>query len=74
MITHTIRDGATVVDGKNGFLVPAFDIEKLAEKMIFFIEHLAKIESMGLVSRRMAEERFDVHKVNVKMLEIMGLK
>jgi len=64
----------TVVDGKNGFLVPAFDIEKLAEKMIFFIEHLAKIESMGLVSRRMAEERFDVHKVNAKMLKIMGIK
>jgi len=64
----------TVVDGKNGFLVPAFDIEKLAEKMIFFIEHLAKIESMGLVSRRMAEERFDVHRVNANMLEIMGLE
>ena len=64
----------TVVDGKNGFLVPAFDIEKLAEKMIFFIEHLAKIESMGLVSRRMAEERFDVHRVNTNMLEIMGLE
>ena len=64
----------TVVDGENGFLVPAFDIEKLAEKMIFFIEHLAKIESMGLVSRRMAEERFDVHRVNTNMLEIMGLE
>ena len=64
----------TVVDGENGFLVPAFDIEKLAEKMIFFIEHLAKIESMGLVSRRMAEERFDVHRVNANMLEIMGLE
>ena len=64
----------TVVDGKNGFLVPAFDVEKLAEKMIFFIEYPDQIEPMGIAGHRMAEERFDVHKVNVKMLEIMGLK
>jgi glycosyltransferase involved in cell wall biosynthesis len=64
----------TVVDGKNGFLVPAFDVEKLAEKMIFFIEYPDQIVPMGIAGHRMAEERFDVHKVNVKMLEIMGLK
>jgi len=64
----------TVVDGKNGFLVPAFDGERLAEKMIYFVECPAQIELMGLASRRMAEEKFDVHKVNAKMLEIMGLK
>jgi glycosyltransferase involved in cell wall biosynthesis len=64
----------TVVDGENGFLVPAFDVEKLAEKMIFFVEHPAQIEPMGFASRRMAEEKFDVHKVNANMLEIMGLK
>lgn len=64
----------TVLDGKNGFLVPAFDVEKLAEKMMYFVEHPEQIELMGLVSRRIAEERFDVHKVNANMLEIMGLK
>jgi len=64
----------TVVDGKNGFLVPAFNVEKLAEKMIFFVEHPTQIEPMGLASRRMAEEKFDVHKVNANMLEIMKLK
>jgi hypothetical protein len=41
--------------------------------MIWFIEHSEEIELMGLVSRRMAEDKFDVHKVNAKMLEIMGL-
>jgi glycosyltransferase involved in cell wall biosynthesis len=63
----------TVVEGVNGFLVPAFDVEKLAEKMIWFIENPNQIESMGLASRKMAEEKFDVHKVNTRMLEIMGL-
>lgn len=63
----------TVIDGKNGFFVPAFDVEALAEKMIWFIEHPEQIEPMGLASRKMAEEKFDVHKVNARMLEIMGL-
>jgi glycosyltransferase involved in cell wall biosynthesis len=63
----------TVVDGENGFLVPAFDVQKLVEKMIWFIEHPKRIEPMGLISRLLAEEKFDVHKVNAKILEIMGL-
>lgn len=63
----------TVVEGVNGFLVPAFDVEKLSERMIWFIENLDQIEPMGLASRKMAEEKFDVHKVNARMLEIMGL-
>jgi hypothetical protein len=28
---------------------------------------------MGLASRKMAEEKFDVHKVNARMLEIMKI-
>ena len=63
----------TVIDGENGFLVPAFDAVKLAEKMSWFVEHPEQIVPMGLSSRRIAEEKFDVHKVNAKMLEIMGL-
>lgn len=63
----------TVIDGENGFLVPAFDVDALAEKMIWFIEHPEDIELMGLASRKVAEERFDVHMVNSRMLEVMGL-
>lgn len=63
----------TVIDGENGFLVPAFEVKKLAEKMIWFIENPERIEPMGLASRKMAEEKFDVRKVNKKLLSIMGL-
>ncbi|KAA0875743.1 glycosyltransferase family 4 protein [Nitrincola tapanii] len=63
----------TVVEGDNGFFVPAFDVDALAKKMIWFIENPDQIEPMGLASRKMAEEKFDVHKVNARMLEIMGL-
>ncbi|MBO1926316.1 glycosyltransferase family 4 protein [Thiomicrorhabdus sp. 6S2-11] len=63
----------TVIEGENGFFVPAFDVDALAEKMIWFIENHEQIEPMGLASRKIAEEKFDVHKVNARMLEIMEL-
>ena len=63
----------TVKNGNNGFIVPIASIDMLVEKMIWFIEHSEQIEPMGIESRRMVVEKFDVHKVNVKMLDIMGL-
>jgi glycosyltransferase involved in cell wall biosynthesis len=63
----------TVVQGENGFLVPFRDAEALAERMIWFIEHRDQWQRMGQVSRRMAEERFDVHKINAQLLRIMKL-
>ena len=62
----------TVVDGLNGFLVPVRDSVALAEAMMRFIKQPALIETMGKASRMLAEERFDVHKVNAIMLATMG--
>ncbi|MGV8934796.1 MAG: glycosyltransferase family 4 protein [Gallionellaceae bacterium] len=62
----------TVIDGVNGYLVPVRDAAALAEAMMRFIKTPNHIESMGRESRRMAEERFDVHKINARMLEILG--
>lgn len=64
----------TVDDGINGFKVAVADAQALAEKMTWFIENPHQVEPMGLASRRMAEEKFDVHLVNAQMLEIMGIK
>lgn len=64
----------TVVDGLNGFLVPKWDPEALAEKMCYFIENPEQINIMGLESYKMAQENFDVSKVNKKLFEIMGLE
>jgi glycosyltransferase involved in cell wall biosynthesis len=63
----------TVIQDENGFLVPKADPEALAERMIWFIEHRERWQAMGEASRRIAEDRFDVHKVNADMLRIMGL-
>jgi glycosyltransferase involved in cell wall biosynthesis len=63
----------TVDDGVNGFLVPVRDVKALMAAMLRFIENPDLIESMGQQSRRMAEERFDVHRINAKLLEVLGL-
>ena len=54
----------TVQDGKNGFLIPLFDVEVLAEKMIYLIENPDQIVRMGNESYSIALEKFDVNKIN----------
>lgn len=63
----------TVEDGVNGFLVPVKDVEQLAEKMIWMIEHKEKARKMGQKSRRICEEKYDVNKVNKVILDTMNL-
>ena len=63
----------TVVSGENGFLVPVKDAESLAEKMTYLIENPQTVQKMAGKSRRIAEEKFDVKKVNEVILNTMGL-
>lgn len=63
----------TVVDGVNGFLVPKWDPEVLAEKMIYFIEHPEQVRLMGAESYKIAVEKFDAEKVNQRLVNILGL-
>lgn len=64
----------TVVDGVNGFLVPKWNVNALVEKMCFFIENPEQINIMGKESYKIACEKFDVHKVNKKLFEIMEIE
>lgn len=63
----------TVVDGDNGFLVPVKSADALAQAMLRFAQSPALASRMGLRSRQLAEEKYDVHKVNAVMLQAMGL-
>ncbi len=63
----------TVIDANNGFLVPVKNIEKLSEKIEYFILHPEKIPIMGTVSRQLALDKYDVNKVNKKILTNMGI-
>ncbi|MGL4675769.1 MAG: glycosyltransferase family 4 protein, partial [Wohlfahrtiimonas sp.] len=64
----------TVIDGVNGFLVPKWDPEALAEKMIYFIENPQEINQMGQESHKIALEQFDAAKVNQKLCKLLGIE
>lgn len=64
----------TVVDGDNGFLVPVKAVDELVKAMVRFIEDPELGVRMGRRSRQIAEERYDVHRVNGVMLREMGIQ
>ena len=64
----------TVVDGVNGFLVPVREVPPLVAAIKRFLDSPALIASMGRQSRKLAVEKFDVHKVNAVMLQEMGIR
>lgn len=63
----------TVVEGVNGFLVPVRDTNALASAMQRFLDEPELIAPMGAASRKLAEERFDVRRINAHMLRAMGI-
>lgn len=63
----------TVMDGDNGFLVPVRSAQALEQAMLRFIESPDLLARMGRRSREIAEDKFDVHKVNQVMMQEMGL-
>ena len=63
----------TVRDGVNGFLVPVRSVDAIYEKMEWSLAHPEEVAAMGRKGREMAEEIFDVRKVNAVICETMGL-
>ena len=74
LTTNAVGCRETVKNSVNGFKVPVKSVEKLVEMMIWFIRHSDQIKKMGLASRKMVEDRFDVRKVNEEMLKIMVIE
>jgi len=64
----------TVIEGGNGFLVPVKSVVALEQAMERFIKNPSLAEGMGRRSRQIAEEKYDVNKVNEQMLKAMGIK
>ena len=61
----------TVENGKNGFLIPKWDIEALVKAMKYFIENPTEITRMGQESHQIAVQKFDSDKVNKKLFKII---
>lgn len=63
----------TVVDGENGILVSVKSISGLVKAINRFIMDPGLVPRMGNRSRQVAEDKYDVHKVNSAMLREMGI-
>ncbi len=63
----------TVRDGLNGFLVSVKDSNALAEAMEKMIREPNLLAQMGTESRKLAEQKYDVHKVNRVINKEMGI-
>ena len=64
----------TIVNGKNGIMVNAKDVNALTEAMETFIQEPEKIAVMAKEGRKMAENTFDVRLVNETICKAMQLK
>ena len=71
--TDAVGCRETVEDGVNGFLVDVRSAASLAEGMEKFIRDPSLIPRMGGESRRIAERKFDVHRVNDAIIAAAGL-
>ena len=60
-----------VRDAVNGFMVPVRDSAALAEAMKRFLREPGLVSTMGEKSRAIAEEKYDVNKVNESICAIM---
>lgn len=63
----------TVIQNRNGFIIPRWDSKTLAEYMIYFIENPKQIRFMGDESHKIAIDKFDVEKVNQRLQNILGV-
>lgn len=63
----------TVREGVNGHLVPARNVPALTAALERFVAEPGLAAAMGRESRRIAIEKYDVHKVNAVILKAMGL-
>ncbi len=63
----------TIEGDSNGLKVPAKDANTLMHAMLEFINDPERVTQMGLESRRIACEKFEVFSVTNKLLEDLGL-
>ncbi|WP_365869132.1 glycosyltransferase family 4 protein [Arsukibacterium sp.] len=64
----------TVEQGRNGILVPVHDQAALEQAMLYFIQQPQQICIMGQQSRLLAEQHFDVHKTNARIMKLLQLQ
>jgi len=59
-----------VLDAETGFIVPANDVNSMADRLEYLIDHPEICSIMGHRGRKHIEEHFDVNKLNDRLVEI----
>jgi colanic acid/amylovoran biosynthesis glycosyltransferase len=68
--THHSAFPETVADDRSGFLVPERDVDALAERIIYLLEHPEIWPKMGRAGRAHVEANYDINKLNDRLVEI----
>ncbi len=71
-IISTLHNGIPegVLDSKSGFLVPERDVDALADKIEYLIKNPELWSEMGRYGRKFVEERYDIQKLNQRLVKI----
>lgn len=56
-----------LVDGESGYLVPSGDVDVMAEKLRFLLEHEERWETMGIRGRKHIHEKYNIKKLNIRL-------
>jgi colanic acid/amylovoran biosynthesis glycosyltransferase len=59
-----------VENGVSGFLVPERDVDTLAEKLTYLVEHPQVWSEMGRAGRAYVEDHYNLNKLNDRLVEI----
>lgn len=71
-VVSTLHNGIPdgVLDNRSGFLVPERDVNMLAEKIEYLIEHPGVWAIMGKTGREFVEKNYDIKVLSQKLVEI----
>jgi len=59
-----------VTEGKDGFIVPVRDVERLAEAILWCYQHRDETRAMGQAARAKIESQFTLEHYNQRMIEL----
>ncbi|XLS30772.1 glycosyltransferase family 4 protein [Flavobacteriaceae bacterium M23B6Z8] len=71
IITNTPGCKETVINGENGILIEPRSLDSLVTALEFFIKNPEKVKKMGIKSRELAENKFDVKLINKQLMELI---
>lgn len=71
-VVTTIHNGLPegMLDQQSGFLVPERDVDGLAEKLNYLVNHPERWVEMGTIGRAFVEEKFEINMMNERLIQI----